>query len=142
MAIITRQRFELLQGGGRPAGEDGFRLLGQAIEGVATAQVWLRRIDTWNRYLDPREPEGAWDVRLYIREDSAFALQQEFTLRDLDELGTRFSWPATPAGLAALKPNGDRVYDAVLAWTRRVTGVDVPPAPPAPEATAEAAEPA
>lgn len=117
---------ELLQKPGEPAGSNGFRLVGRSSDGTSRARLWLRRADTWNRYLDPRLPQGEWDLRLYVRHDSAFALQQDFTLAELDGLKDTWEWPQDDGVLAGLKPNGDRVHDAAIAFAKSVTS---PPTP-------------
>ncbi len=125
---------ELLQKPGEPVGSNGFRLVGRSTDGESRVRLWLRRADTWNRYLDPRLPQGEWDLRLYVRQDSAFALQQEFSLADLEGLKEAWEWPHDDGALASLQPNGDRVHDAALAFARSVTS---PPAPVLPNAEPE-----
>ena len=129
------QRFEFLQKPGRPLGEDGFRMTGRSPNGNSLARVWLRRSEVWARNPDPRLGDVAWDVRCFVCDDSAFALQQEFTLRDLDGMLTGWEWPQKPDGLDAQRPKGDTVHDAVLAWALRATGYTAP----APTAESEAA---
>jgi hypothetical protein len=126
-------RFELLQKPGRPPGEDGFRMTGRATGGTSLARVWLRHSEVWARNPDPRLGNVAWDIRFFVRDDSAFALQQEFTLRDLEGMLTGWDWPQKPEGLDALRPNGDKVYDAVLVWAMRATGYIAPPPAAEPE---------
>jgi hypothetical protein len=132
--MLKPQRFEFLQKPGRPLGEDGFRMTGRSPQGTALARVWLRRSEVWARNPDPRMGAVDWDVRCFVCEDSAFALQQEFTLRDLEGMLSGWEWPQKPAGLDAHRPNGDLVHDTVLAWALRATGY-TPQAPSEPAQT-------
>lgn len=139
MKLPSVTTLELLHAPGRPAADDGFRLEGHAASGSGRIRLLLRRTETWNRYLDPRIPPSQWDLRVMIRTDSAFALQQEFVLNDLKALATDWVWPVDHAGsLASLAPNGDLIHDTVLSWAVQVTA---PPAAPAPEPEPAAAEP-
>jgi hypothetical protein len=131
---------ELLHKPGEPAGSSGFRLVGRSSDGGSVARLWLRRADTWNRYLDPRSPQGDWDLRLYVRRDSAFALQQEFSLADLDGLKESYEWPTDASELAALSPNGDSVHDAALEFALSVTAMALAEPPPETEVEAVPAE--
>lgn len=132
--MLKPQRFEFLQKPGRPLGEDGFRMTGRSPQGTALARVWLRRSEVWARNPDPRMGAVDWDVRCFVCEDSAFALQQEFTLRDLEGMLSGWEWPQKPAGLDAHRPIGDLVHDTVLAWALRATGY-TPQAPSEPAQT-------
>lgn len=92
-------------------------------------RIWLRKLDPWHRYLNPRMGSHDWDCRVYIKSDSAFALQSEMTVNDLDSLEEAYSFPNGADGLAALALNGDPVHDRVVVWARKVTGAPELPAP-------------
>ena len=122
--MMTPARLQLLQQADAPAGSDGFKLTGHAIEGVGLCRVWLRRSNPWDRYLDPRLQRGAWDVRFYVKLDSAYALDPDFTVRDLDGVLDTWAFDADATALIHLVPNGDPIHDATLAWVRRALGAD------------------
>jgi hypothetical protein len=138
--MLPRTRIELFEQPGQPAGTAGLRLTGTSPDAGRLARLWLRRLDPWNRNPDPRSLSDTWDLRLFVREDSAFALQQEFAPGDLDALATAWHWPTDDGRLAALSPLGDPLYDRVLAWMQQVTRPAVraaqdPGQAPAPELT-------
>lgn len=113
-------------------------MTGRAAQGSALARVWLRRSEVWARNPDPRLGAVDWDVRCFVCEDSAFALQQEFTVRDLEGMLSGWQWPQMPTGLDTQRPNGDTVHDAVLAWALLATGytpVNTPATTPDPGPT-------
>lgn len=129
----TRNHFELLRAPGPAGAVLGIRLVGRARDGGAgLCRLWLRRVERWDRAIDPRQPHSDWDCRTWIRADSAFALQTEWTLKDLDALAEQFEFPQELDSLRSLRPVGDPVFDTVLAWAQRVTNslpVSTPPAP-------------
>ncbi len=134
---------EILPASGPRAGADGFRLVGRALDGGrGLCRVWLRRLEPWERAIDPRASSRQWDLRVSLRLDSAFALQADFGVSQLAGLAETFAFVQRPPGLAGLRPNGDPVHDAVLAWAREATGTtDEEPASAAPpEAAAPAAQ--
>jgi hypothetical protein len=134
----TPSSLQLLQQADAPAGSDGFKLTGRAREGVGLCRVWLRRSSPWDRYLDPRLERGAWDIRLYVKLDSAFALDTEFTVRDLDGVLDDWVFDDVSSQLAGLAKNGDPIHDATLDWARAATSVaQVPVEPPVSSAATE-----
>lgn len=127
----TRNNFELLHDATMPAAFAGFRMVGHARDGSGTlCRIWLRRVARWDRYFDPRQPVGEWDCRTWVRADSAFALQTEWTINDLDATAELYNFPQEIDAIRSLRPNGDRVFDAVVAWAQRVTN-SLPAAPKA-----------
>lgn len=120
--VPNRNHFELLHDPAVPGAFAGFRMVGRARDSSGSlCRIWLRRVARWDRYVDPRQPVGEWDCRSWIRADSAFALQVEWTINDLDAMAEIFEFPQQIDALRAIKPNGDRVFDAVIAWAQRVT---------------------
>lgn len=115
---IPTSNFQLLtSAGGRP-GDRGFKITGKAPTGAGLCRVWLRHVEPWERAIDPRRPETSWDVRISIKQDSAFALQSEMRAADLPALAEQFAFPADPAGLASLATNGDPLHDDVVKWAQ------------------------
>lgn len=138
--MVPRSHLQLLSLPGQPPGSGGFKLTGTEKDGHGVCRVWLRRVDAWDRYPDPRFDSDEWDVRAYRRTDSAFALIEEFTPASLDDLAERFDFNAPASALAGLKPNGDQVHDRVLAWAKSTLGAADAPAPATVEAPAGEAE--
>jgi hypothetical protein len=126
MAIASSSFLLLTSAGGRP-GDRGFKLTGHAANGAGMCRVWLRHVEPWERAIDPRRLDTSWDVRVSIRQDSAFALQSELKIADLPALAEQFAFPKDPAGLASMANNGDPLHDAVLGWAQ-ATCVPRPPA--------------
>jgi len=139
--MMTPARLQLLQQADAAPGSDGFKLTGHAREGVGLCRVWLRRSNPWDRYLDPRLDRGAWDVRFYVKLDSAYALDTEFTVRDLDGVLEDWAFDADASVLAGLSPNGDPIHDTTLAWARKALGAAGAPAVDAPAEEVAEAEP-
>jgi hypothetical protein len=123
--MSSKRSLQLLSRPGGSPGELGFKLTAEAREGDGLLRVWLRRVEAWDRNLDPRVDSPDWDVRCYRWQDSAFALQTELTVRDLATLEGDYRFP-TLASAQLPADNGDPVHDAVVIWARRVTA----PAPP------------
>lgn len=124
--------FQLLTSpGGRP-GDIGFKMTGKARVGAGLCRVWLRKVEPWERAIDPRRPDSNWDVRISIRQDSAFALQSEMRASDLPSLAEQFVFPQDPGGLADLCANGDPIHDAVVGWAHSTCVTRPPAAAPAP----------
>ena len=115
--------FEMLSRRGEGPAALGFKLTGRAKEGAGLCRVWLRRVYAWDRYLDPRIPSSAWDVRLFRKVDAAFVQEDAFSFELLDGLLETHSFPQAPEGLASIQPCGDPVHDRVLAWAKRACGV-------------------
>lgn len=118
----ARRSVELLQAPEESPGYRGFRMQLRAKEGSGLYQVWLRRLDPWDRPLDPRRKSEVWDLRCSMKTDSAFALVQEFELRDLEALPEDWEMPERPDALGELDLNGDALHDQVVRWAWTVTG--------------------
>lgn len=127
--MTTRTLLQLLPGPNGVLGEQGFTLTGVAKEGHGLCRVSLRRVDAWHRYLDPRMLSEDWDVRVYTKMDSAFALMPDYTVVDLESLEEFYEFPDGGERLAELALNGDPVHDRAVVWARRVTGAPELPAP-------------
>lgn len=122
MALTTPDHVQLFGRDGSPLASGGFKLTGEAREGIGFCRVWLRPIEAWDRYENPRIASEHWDVRAYRKLDSAFEYVPEFTLGDLDEMAEHFEFPQVGELFDEIDYNGDPVHDQVLAWARRVTG--------------------
>lgn len=122
MSIPTQTHdLQLLQPPGGTPGHDGLRLIGRQPSTGALCRIWLRRMLPWERAIDPRRASQSWDLRVFVKSDSAFALQSEFSVRDLDGLLETFAFQQGVAGLGEVSPNGDPLHDAVLSWAHKVT---------------------
>lgn len=133
--MFTKSDLRLLHRPGHAPGADGFKLIGKAKEGYGSCKIWLRKNEPWERYLDPRVRSEHWDIRYYVHFDSAFALQTEFTIANLNEISDSYEFVQRPQGLDSLELNGDPVHDAVLEWAWEATGFTDAPQDAAAEPT-------
>ena len=129
--MTSRTLLQLLSGPSGVPGEHGFTLTGVAREGGGLCRVMLRRMEPWHRYPDPRIVSHEWDVRVYAKLDSAFAVLPDMTVADLERLEEDYVFPDGAEELGRLALNGDPVYDRAVVWARRVTGAPELPQPAA-----------
>jgi hypothetical protein len=122
MALSTPDHVQLFGTDDEPVGSGGFKLTGEAKEGDGFCRVWLRPIEAWDRYDNPRMDSDDWDARAYRKLDSAFEFVPEFTLDDLETMAENFEFPDASDIFQQIEFNGDPVHDRVLAWARKVTG--------------------
>lgn len=118
--MVKAGRLQLLTSPGGAPGDLGFKLTGSAREGRGLCRVWLRRIEPWDRYPDPRGTSDTWDVRVFVRRDCAFVLQEQLGVRELAGLGDAWDFETHADALRQIVPNGDPVHDAAVAWARSV----------------------
>lgn len=120
--MTTRKYLHVLSRPDGAFGDLGFKLTGVAREGDGLCRVWLRRVDPWDRYLNPRSGSTDWDVRAYTKLDSAFEFVPEFTIDGLAQLAEDYEFPEGADELSQIEAKGDPVHDRVLSWAREVTG--------------------